>query len=196
MLLLSSSAAFGQDSWPRFRGPNADGVAHDDARLSTTWSKTANIKWSADVPGYGWSCPIVLNDKVFLTTVVSEGEIEGPKKGLYLGQGVREPAKGVHHWLVYCFDLKTGHELWKHEAHAGEPQVPRHPKSTYATETPTTDGERLYVLFGDIGLYSVDSSRATTRELVWRFMTSNDLHPAHLLPPRLGRTTASCSFSA
>ena len=75
---------------------------------------------------------------------------------MYLGEGVRDPAKGIHHWLVHCFDLNTGKELWKHEAHTGRPKVPRHPKSTYASETPTTDGERLYVLFGDLGLYCYD----------------------------------------
>ncbi|MCH8222626.1 MAG: PQQ-binding-like beta-propeller repeat protein, partial [Chloroflexi bacterium] len=104
----------------------------------------------------GWACPIVWGDKVFLSTVVSDEENRRPKKGLYLGRGVRTPAKGVHHWMVYCFDLKTGSELWKHEAHTGEPKVPRHPKSTYASETPTTDGKRLYVLFGDVGLYCYD----------------------------------------
>ncbi len=88
--------------------------------------------------------------------MVSDDENVTPSRGLYLGQGVREPAKGVHHWMVYCFDLNTGKEIWKHEAHAGRPKVPRHPKSTYASETPTTDGERLYVLFGDLGLYCYD----------------------------------------
>jgi outer membrane protein assembly factor BamB len=58
--------------------------------------------------------------------------------------------------MVYCFDLNTGEMLWKHEAHTGQPQVPRHPKSTYASETPTTDGNRLYVLFGDLGLWCYD----------------------------------------
>jgi outer membrane protein assembly factor BamB len=148
--------AEGQDNWPRFRGPNADGVAIDDARLPDTWNKKENVRWVAEVPGWGLSCPIVWGDKVFVTTVVSDGEKAAPKKGLYLGQGVRAPAKGVHHWLVYCFDLKTGKELWKHEAHTGEPQVPRHPKSSYAAETPATDGKRLYVLFGDLGLFCYD----------------------------------------
>ncbi len=145
-----------QDNWARFRGPNADGVSADDPRLPDTWSKKDNVKWVADVPGWGLSCPVVWGDRVFLTTVVSDGEKPAPKKGLYLGQGVRKPEKGVHHWLVYCFDLKTGKELWKREAHAGEPKVPRHPKSGYAAETPTTDGKRLYVLFGDLGLYCYD----------------------------------------
>jgi outer membrane protein assembly factor BamB len=157
-MFFSSTAtgADGADNWPRFRGPNADGVAKDNPRLPTQWSKTDNVRWVVDIPGVGWSCPIVWDNMVFLTTVVGEEENEAPKKGLYLGRGVRTPAKGVHHWLVYCFDLNTGKELWKREPHVGEPEIPRHPKSTYATETPTTDGKRLYTLFGDVGLYCYD----------------------------------------
>lgn len=142
--------------WPRFRGPNADGVASDDPRLPSVWSKTQNVKWVADIPGWGVSSPITFKDKVFVTTVVSDGEAAAPKKGLYQGMGVRTPEKGVHHWLVYCHDLKSGKLLWKQEAHKGEPKVPRHPKSAYAAETPVTDGKRLYVLFGDLGLYAYD----------------------------------------
>ena len=151
-----STATQAEDNWPRFRGPNADGVAPDNPGLPTTWTTTENVKWVADVPGWGWSCPVVSRDRVFLTTVVSDEKNLTPSKGLYLGEGVRDPAKGIHHWMVYCFDLNTGKELWKHEAHTARPKVPRHPKSTYASETPTTDGERLYALFGDLGLYCYD----------------------------------------
>ena len=154
--LLNADDNWAGDNWPRFRGPNADGVAPDNAGLPTTWSTTENVKWVADVPGWGWSCPVVWGDRVFLTSVISDEENTVPSKGLYQGLGVHEPAKGIHHWMVYCFDLNTGKELWKHEAHTGRPKVPRHPKSTYASETPTTDGERLYVLFGDLGLYCYD----------------------------------------
>ncbi len=156
VVLVCLATAQAQDNWPRFRGANADGVANDNDGLPTTWTTTDNVKWVADVPGWGWACPIVWGERVFLSTVVSDQENLKPSKGLYLGEGVREPSKGTHHWMVYCFDLNTGEEVWKHEAHTGEPKVPRHPKSTYAAETPTTDGERLYVLFGDLGLYCYD----------------------------------------
>jgi outer membrane protein assembly factor BamB len=145
-----------QDNWPRFRGPHADGVAPDRAGLPTRWTNTENVKWVADVPGWGWSSPIVWGGRVFVTSVVSDEKNITPSKGLYRGEGVRDPAKGVHHWLVYCFELNTGKQLWKQEAHTGRPRVPRHPKSTYASETPTTDGQRLYVLFGDLGLFCYD----------------------------------------
>lgn len=146
----------GQDSWPRFRGEAADGVAQSNTGLPSVWSKETNVRWKVSVPGWGWSSPVILGDRVFLTSVVSEEQGVEPQKGLYLGEGVRTPAAGVHHWLVFCFDLETGEEVWRHEPHTGRPPVPRHPKSTYGTETPATDGERLYVLFGDVGLYTYD----------------------------------------
>ncbi|MBC8351114.1 MAG: PQQ-binding-like beta-propeller repeat protein [Planctomycetes bacterium] len=157
-ILLCAATAAAEDNWPRFRGPNADGVAKDNAGLPSTWTNTDNVKWIADVPGWGWACPIVWGDRVFLSTVVGDEDNLTPSKGLYLGEGVREPSKGIHHWMVYCYDLNSGTEVWKHEASTGKPKVPRHPKSTYAAETATTDGERLYVLFGDLGLYCYDLS--------------------------------------
>ncbi len=154
-VLLSASVGNAED-WSRFRGPNAAGVAPDHEGLPITWSTTVNVEWVADVPGLGWSCPVVWGDRVFLTSVVSDQPMQVPDKGMYRGEGVREPVKGVHRWLVHCFDLSSGEMLWEREAHRGQPEVPRHPKSTYASETPTTDGERLYVLFGDLGLWCYD----------------------------------------
>ncbi len=142
--------------WPRFRGPTAMGVVADDPRLPDTWSKTDNVRWVTDVPGWGWSCPIVTGGKVFLTAVINEDEYEKPKKGLYNGRGRAEPPDTVHHWMVYCLDLDSGKILWRDEVHKGRPVSPRHPKSTYASETPVTDGRRVYALFGDVGLYCYD----------------------------------------
>ena len=156
IFFLLEPTIHGAENSPRFRGPNADGVSADDAGLPTTWTDTENVLWVTDILGWGWSCPTVWGDRVFLTAVVGTEENLTPTKGLYLGKGVREPAKGDHRWMVYCFDLSSGKKIWERESHQGRPKVPRHPKSTYATETATTDGERLYVLFGDLGLYCYD----------------------------------------
>ncbi len=166
-IMLASATASAADSWPRFRGTGGTGVAADDPRLPESWDTTDAVAWTADVPGWGWASPIVVDGKVYLSTVVADDDAWAPSKGLYLGEGVRDPAAGVHHWLVLCYELETGRELWRHEAHAGEPTVPRHPKSTYAAETPTTDGERLYVLFGDLGLfaYSLDGEPLWTYDI-------------------------------
>ncbi len=158
--IAASSSLSGQSTpnpnWPRFRGPNGDGVAEDDPRLPLRWSRTQNLAWKTEIPGQGWSCPVVWDNRVFLTTVVSEKKTDKPKKGLYQGLGVRKPRSGRHAWQVYCLDLRSGDILWKRTVHAGEPAVPRHPKASYANETPATDGKRLYVLFGDLGLYCFD----------------------------------------
>src|SRR5882724_11837670 len=121
-------------NWPQFRGLGAMGVA-DNPNLPDHWSTNENVAWKIEVPGRGWSSPIVWGDRVFLTTVVSEGEIEAPKKGLYFGGERREIPKANHRWFVLCLDLKTGHELWRQEAYRGTPPSSLHVKNTYASET-------------------------------------------------------------
>ncbi len=155
-----------QDNWTRFRGEDATGVADDDPRYPTEWDTEKNVQWAAELPGFGWGSPIVLRDKVFVSAVHSDDDYEAPKGGLYNGRGRAEPPNTVHHWMLYCLDLETGKELWKQEAHTGKPVVGRHPKSSYAAETPATDGERVYVLFGDLGLYCYDMEG----KQVWRHM--------------------------
>ncbi|MFB3105414.1 MAG: PQQ-binding-like beta-propeller repeat protein, partial [Pseudomonadales bacterium] len=156
LTLSSTPSAWPQENWPRFRGADATGVVPDDPRLPDTWDTEKNVQWKTTIPGWGWGSPIVWGDRVFVSSVHSDDEYERPKEGLYLGQGVRTAPDSVHHWMVYCLSLQTGDVLWKHEAHVGKPTMPRHPKSTYASETPTTDGKRLYVLFGDVGMYCYD----------------------------------------
>ena len=57
---------------------------------------------------------------------------------------------------MYCLDLASGSVVWEQTAHKGLPAKPHHIKNTLASETPTTDGERLYVLFGNLGLFCYD----------------------------------------
>ena len=145
--------AFAAEDWPRFRGINGTGVAADDPQLPTSWDRSKNVTCVVDVPGQGWGSPIAIGNRVLVSSVVADEENVAPSAGLYLGEGVRDPAKGVHHWMVHCFDSDTGEKRWEHEAHRGRPVVPRHPKSSYAAETPVTDGKNWFVLFGDLGLF-------------------------------------------
>ena len=158
IVVLSPAAAawLNESNWPSFRGAEALNVAEDDPRLPVTWSQTENKVWEREVPGLGWSSPIVWEDRVYVTTVWSEGEIEEPKKGLYFGGNRMTPSKDVHHWAVYAFDLETGKTVWEREVHKGAPEMTRHLKNTYASETPTTDGERIYAYFGNLGIWALD----------------------------------------
>src|SRR5436190_17457159 len=54
--------------WPKWRGPDDNGMARTDAPLH--WSDTQNIKWKAAIPGRGHSSPVLWGDRIFLTTAV------------------------------------------------------------------------------------------------------------------------------
>lgn len=145
----------GGADWPQFRGPNAAGFS-DQASPPVQWSATENIAWQIDVPGVGWSSPIVAGNRVFLTTVVAEAPPREPRKGLYIENLQGTKPETPHRWLVRCLDLKSGRLLWEREAHRGVPSSTVHLKNSYASETPVTDGERVYAYFGNVGVFCYD----------------------------------------
>src|ERR1035438_8405612 len=64
-------AADAPDAWPRWRGPEFNGVARGDAPL--TWSDKDHIAWKVQGPGKGHSSPVIWGDRLFLTTAVPTG---------------------------------------------------------------------------------------------------------------------------
>src|SRR5262245_27265398 len=84
LLVAPAGWAAANANWPQFRGPAALGVA-GNTNLPDQWSLTNNVAWKIEIPGRGWSSPIVWGHRVFVTTVVSAGEVEPPKMGLYFG---------------------------------------------------------------------------------------------------------------
>jgi outer membrane protein assembly factor BamB len=185
--LAGGARATGPSEWPQFRGPSGSGIA-DASQLPERWSKTENVAWSIDVPGRGWSSPIVWRDRVFVTSAISPGAFKAPSTGIYGNDYAAELARqglsdeevvkrvaardieqtsetGDLRYMVYALDVKTGRIIWEREAHRGRPFGGRHRKNTYASETPVTDGERVYVSFGgNVGVfcYTLDGT------LLWR----------------------------
>jgi outer membrane protein assembly factor BamB len=158
LVLLAGLVATGRadNNWPQFRGSRSLGTAADAPSLPETWSTTQNVVWKTDIPGRGWSSPVVWGDRIFVTAVISEGKTEEARKGLYIGGERMKPPTDVHLWKVYCLDFQTGSIRWETTAHKGVPEGTRHIKNSYASETPVTDGERLYAYFGNLGLYCYD----------------------------------------
>lgn len=163
--------------WPRFRGPESNPVSQ--GRLPSTWSKTDNVEWATEIPGLGWSSPIVSGGKIFVTAAVNEGDAKKPQVGTeysneyvaeLMKQGLPEkevearvvardfelPGEVVVHYFLYCLDLQSGKLLWKQEYHSGRPPVGRHRKNSFTSETPVTDGTRVYVYATSLGLYAYD----------------------------------------
>jgi outer membrane protein assembly factor BamB len=182
-------------AWPQFRGPSGAGIF--EGKLPTTWSAKDNVAWSVDVKGRGWSSPVAWNTTVFVTSAISPGAFKAPSTGIFGNDYVAELMKqglsedevnkrvisrdieltsetGEIRYMVYAFDANSGKLKWEREAHKGAPFGGRHRKNTYASETPATDGERLYVYFGNVGLfaYSLDG------KLLWT--TRFDPQPMYL----------------
>ncbi len=144
-----------QSNWPQFRGPGARGIT-TNANLPEHWSARENVAWQAEIPGRGWSSPIVWGDRVFVTAAVNSGTNEPPKKGLFLGGERPNAPRAEHEWKLVCLDLSSGKVRWEHVVHQGEPPGPKHVKNSYASETPVTDGEHVYVCVGNAGVYCLD----------------------------------------
>jgi outer membrane protein assembly factor BamB len=196
--VLSVALVMGSEpsaAWPQFRGPAGAGIF--EGKLPTTWSAKDNVAWSVDVKGRGWSSPVAWNTTVFVTSAISPGAFKAPSTGIFGNDYVAELMKqglsedevnkrvisrdieltgetGEIRYMVYAFDANSGKLKWEREAHKGAPFGGRHRKNTYASETPATDGERLYVYFGNVGLfaYSLDG------KLLWT--TRFDPQPMYL----------------
>jgi outer membrane protein assembly factor BamB len=152
LLLFTLAAA--ENDWPQFRGPGATGVL-DDSRLPDAWSSSENVVWRTPIPGRGWSSPIVVRDRIFLTSVVSDTDPGAPKTGLYSG-GPQDIPAGEHRWIVYGLDRQSGKILWEREVHRGYPSTARHLKNSYASETPVADSDRVFAYFGNLGVFAFD----------------------------------------
>jgi outer membrane protein assembly factor BamB len=189
--LIAVADAAGPTDWPGFRGHGAAGVA-DASRLPTTWSAKSNVLWTVEIPGRGWSSPIVWRDRVYVTSAINSGSFKQPSTGIYgndlvavlTKQGLppaevnaRVLARDIElssdvedvRYMVYALEASTGKIAWEREAHKGKPAGGRHRKNTYASETPMTDGERIYASFGgNVGLfcYSMDG------RLLWTHRSS------------------------
>jgi outer membrane protein assembly factor BamB len=143
-------------NWPQFRGPGATGVA--DGQFPPTnfdVPKGKNVRWKTPIPGLGHSCPVIWEDRVYLTTAVSGDPKAGIKAGQY-GDVASVEDKTPHTWFVICLDKKSGKVVWQKEACAGVPKVKRHLKGTHANPTVATDGTHVVVSFGAEGLYCYD----------------------------------------
>ena len=157
-LALATPAAGPNDRWAQFRGPSA-GAAENDPALPDRWSATSNVLWTSDVPGIGWSSPVVWGDHVFVSSVINTGQAEAPRPGLYLG-GERPAPTAPHRWTAYDVDFATGKVRWSKVVRTGAPAASKHLKNSYASETAVTDGERVYFYFGNVGLFAFDMEGA------------------------------------
>lgn len=169
VLMLATTGV--AENYPQFRGANGDAVSAFP--LPTEWSdngkEQTNIRWKIPLEGEGWSQPIIWNDRLYITAAVPKSA-EAKKssrpesnRGGY-GRDRDDLQKVVYEYQMACFDADSGNEVWRQTVKEGMPPMPRHSTNTYATETPVTDGERIYAYFGMNGVYCLTMDG----ELVWK----------------------------
>ena len=152
--------------WPHWRGPLANGVApHADPPVQ--WSEKKNVRWKVALPGKGHSTPIVFGDTVFVTAAIPVGEAQKPVYDNAPGTHDNVPVTHRHQFVVLAMSRRNGELRWKKLLREEFPHEGGHETGSLASNSPVTDGERLYVFLGSRGLYCLDLSG----ELKWQ----NDL---------------------
>ncbi|MBM3993516.1 MAG: serine/threonine protein kinase [Planctomycetes bacterium] len=148
MLLLGQAAA--NDVWPQWRGPTGDSVAPGKG-LPTKWSATDNVAWKTPIPGWGTSTPAIWKDAIFLTTQVDDRKL-----------------------FFLRIDAATGKVVWMREVGEGQPRrkgpvgVNRfHDEHNMASPSPVTDGQHVWVHFGngDLACYDFAGNQIWAKNL-------------------------------
>ena len=178
--IFSASTASAQD-WNQWRGPTGNGGSAD-ATPPTKWSDTENVKWKVAIPGRGSGSPIISGNKVFVVTAVqteqgakdakaqAEKQPEPQQERGGGGDRRRRGSRGASiplvemDFKVICFDRSSGDVLWEKTAATATPHQGTHSTNGFASASPCTDGQHVYVSFGSRGVYcySMDG------DLVWK----------------------------
>jgi len=142
--------------WTSYRGKLASGVL-DNANLpdSFNFNEMLNVRWKTEIPGLGLSSPVIWDDKIFITSAVSQEDKKGFKPGIY-GDITPVNDSSIHEWKVFCINKNTGRMIWERTSFKGIPKMKRHPKSTHANTSVATDGKYVVAFFGSEGLYCYD----------------------------------------
>jgi len=166
-VLAVGSASSDPAHWPQWRGPFFNGVARTAAPVE--FGDTKNIKWKIEIPGRGFSTPVIWGDRIFLTTAVPTGKGAQPAPppeqaqnpdGRRQGRGGPGGGSGAgeeQKFVVMCLDKKTGKTIWERVAKVATPHEGYHRQyGSFASNAPLTDGRYLYVSFGSRGIYCYD----------------------------------------
>jgi outer membrane protein assembly factor BamB len=134
-LVVCFTCSLHAGDWLEFRGNSGQGLS-DAEGLPVAWGKDSNVVWKAPIEGLGWSSPIIVNGKIYLTTAISEDGFKSPNQTL----------------RTICLDEKTGKPIWDlltFEQKSVNARVDRiHGKNSQASPTPISDGKHLFVHFG------------------------------------------------
>jgi outer membrane protein assembly factor BamB len=143
VLCTTLAAGPAASEWPAFRGDGTSISAVGD--LPTEWSDERGIAWQHTLDGYGQSSPVVLADRVYVTSARGEQKEQA---------------------LVTAVDLASGRRLWQRETAATQ-KGPANDYTSRAAPTPTVDAAGVYAFFesGDLVAYNHLGKQLWNRKL-------------------------------
>lgn len=168
--------------WHHWRGPLTNGTAVN-ANPPLTWSESENIRWKVPIPGLGHATPIIWEDKIFIQTAIkvvkteeeektdekieTESIDENPFSGFIPqeqgNRGRRDNNIDPYQFRLITYNRSDGSILWEKTLREESPHEGKHGDSSFASNSPVTDGEHIYAYFGSRGLYCLDM----TGDLIW-----------------------------
>lgn len=152
-LLATAAATSTFAAWPQWRGPLNTGMALGDAPLR--WDDTRNVRWRLAIPGRGHSTPVMAGNRLFLTTAVPTGRVTRPPNRSRAGGGADDGLE--HRFEVLAVDRDRGTVVWQRTAAVATPHEGYHRLyGSYASNSPVTDGSRVFAFFGSRGLFAYD----------------------------------------
>ncbi|MFC1477154.1 PQQ-binding-like beta-propeller repeat protein [candidate division KSB1 bacterium] len=143
-VVLVNMSVVSAQNWPQWRGPMMTGAA-PAGNPPTEWSEQQNIRWKTRLPGKGYSTPAIWGNDIFLTAGISSETGSSSAMSVTYTQPVK--------YVVLAVDRTSGKIKWEHVVREEVPHEGQHGTSTWATNSPVTDGERVYFYFGSQGLY-------------------------------------------
>jgi outer membrane protein assembly factor BamB len=153
LVLAAFTATLPAADWPQFRGPGGSATSADKG-TPVTWSSSSGIVWKTELPGAGTSSPILIGPRIFLTAYTGfnvPGQPGGSQEGL------------KRH--VLCLNRADGRLVWKTNVPSKLPEQDKiRDDHGYASSTPVSDGQRVYVFFGKAGVFALDLNG----KILWR----------------------------
>ena len=134
----AEAAPSGGPDWTQFRGPQCNGISNAK-NVPLTWSLEKGVAWNVEIPGKGWSSPVLSEGRIYLTSAVPDASGEVTLNAL-------------------CIDQATGNLIWNKEVlrpEAGE-AAKMHRKNTASSPTALVADGRIYVHFGHMGTAALD----------------------------------------
>lgn len=160
LLSASLGGASLRADWPDFRGPNGQGIVQPQRPLPTHWSTQSAVRWRTELPGQGWSSPIVIGQRVLLTAAIESGAAAAAEDGEAPHQ-----TTGPYDLALLILDANSGQLLRRVDLFHQPPDAPSiHQKNSHASPTPVFDGQHVLVHFGHQGT----ACTTLAGEIVWR----------------------------